>query len=112
MPTLYELNALFDEMPEVPPPLPRQRRHPPAQATPEHEPVKSAAPPLVQEPSLFRRVFPWAFSPLQTPSPARKPNPFAALKAGKRIVVIAVVDSGSISFFRFGQGAFAEWPMV
>jgi tRNA-splicing endonuclease subunit Sen54 len=35
-----------------------------------------------------------------------------ALKAGKKIIVIAVVDTGSISFFRFGQGEFAEWPMV
>jgi len=46
------------------------------------------------------------------PTLVRRPNPFMALKAGKKIVVIAVVDAGSISFFRFGQGAFTEWPMV
>jgi tRNA-splicing endonuclease subunit Sen54 len=35
-----------------------------------------------------------------------------ALKAGKKAVVIAVVDVGNITFFRFCQGAFAEWPMI
>ncbi|KAK0476599.1 tRNA-splicing endonuclease subunit sen54 N-term-domain-containing protein [Armillaria novae-zelandiae] len=44
--------------------------------------------------------------------PARRPNPFVALRAGKKTVVIAAVDSGNISFFRFMQGAFMDWPMV
>jgi tRNA-splicing endonuclease subunit Sen54 len=34
------------------------------------------------------------------------------LKAGKKNVVIAAVDAGSVSFFRFGQGAFEELPMA
>jgi len=68
MPTLQELTDLFDVLPEVPLPPPRQ--------------------------------------------PGRKPNPFVALKTGKKIIVIAVVDAGSTSFFRFGQGEFTEWPMV
>jgi len=34
------------------------------------------------------------------------------LKAGKKNVVVAAVDAGSISFFRFGQGAFEELPMI
>ena len=54
------------------------------------------------------------------PSPQRtkptftppKPNPFLALKTGKKVIVIAAVDSGSISFFKFGQGVFEEWPMI
>jgi tRNA-splicing endonuclease subunit Sen54 len=45
-------------------------------------------------------------------TPAQRPNPFMALKAGRKLVVIAVVDVGSISFFRFGEGAFTEWPMI
>jgi tRNA-splicing endonuclease subunit Sen54 len=35
-----------------------------------------------------------------------------ALRQGNKSVVIAVVDAGTMSFFRFGQGAFEEWPMV
>lgn len=41
-----------------------------------------------------------------------RPNPFPALKTGKKTIVIAAVDGGSISFFRFGQGVFEEWPMI
>lgn len=41
-----------------------------------------------------------------------KPNPFLALKTGKKTVVMAAIDAGNISFFRFGQGVFEEWPMV
>ena len=78
MPTLQELTDLFDVLPEVPLPPPRQRRQLPANLS----------------------------------SPNRKQNPFVALKTGKKIIVIAVVDAGSTSFFRFGQGEFTEWPMV
>jgi len=35
-----------------------------------------------------------------------------ALRQGKKVVVIAVVDAGSVSFFRLGEGVFAEWPMM
>jgi tRNA-splicing endonuclease subunit Sen54 len=35
-----------------------------------------------------------------------------ALRQGNKSVVIAVVDAGTMSFFKFGQGAFEEWPMV
>ncbi|KAF8067707.1 tRNA-splicing endonuclease subunit sen54 N-term-domain-containing protein [Lyophyllum atratum] len=66
------------------------------------------------EPSLIQRLFPWAFprQPIQPVGPVRRPHPFMALKAGKKLIVIAVVDAGSISFFRFGQGEFTEWPMA
>jgi tRNA-splicing endonuclease subunit Sen54 len=42
----------------------------------------------------------------------RKPNPFVLLKSGKKNVVVAAVDAGSISFYRFGQGGFEELPMT
>jgi tRNA-splicing endonuclease subunit Sen54 len=45
------------------------------------------------------------------PAPA-KINPFAALRQGNKSVIIAVVDAGAVSFFKFGQGAFEEWPMA
>jgi tRNA-splicing endonuclease subunit Sen54 len=35
-----------------------------------------------------------------------------ALKAGKKMVVVAAVDVGNISFFSFSEGAFHEWPMM
>jgi tRNA-splicing endonuclease subunit Sen54 len=35
-----------------------------------------------------------------------------ALRQGKKIVIVAAVDAGIVSFFRFGEGAFEEWPMA
>lgn len=49
----------------------------------------------------------------QTPAHLAKPvNPFFALKSGKRSVVLAVVDAGTTTMFRFIDGRFEEWPMV
>ncbi|KAJ8453965.1 hypothetical protein ONZ45_g19492 [Pleurotus djamor] len=101
MPTLHELSSLFEELPELPPPLPRQRR-------PE---VKQPSPTLPLQRTWYQRWLPWS-SPSKDAVPPRRPNPFAALKAGKKIIIIAAVDAGNISFFRFGQGAFEEWPMM
>ncbi|KAH9936421.1 tRNA-splicing endonuclease subunit sen54 N-term-domain-containing protein [Fomitopsis serialis] len=114
MPTLSELTALFDVLPELPPPLPRKRQ-PFAQqksvgAGP--APPPASAPKTMPSPSMMQRLFPWAFS---SPAPAettRKVNPFLSLKTGKKMVVIAAVDAGMISFFRFGEGVFTEWPMT
>lgn len=114
MPTLQELTDLFDVLPEQPPPLPRRRRPVAApQASPAPQPT--AMPSSSHTPSLIRRLFPWVFSPtppVHLAVPARRPNPFMALKAGHKMIVIAVVDAGSISFFRFSQGAFTDWPMA
>lgn len=109
MPSLHELTALFDVLPELPPPLPRQRRPPP------DKPINEAVPSTSPVPqTLYRRLFSWAYPHISSPPPIpqRRPNPFMALKAGKKTIVIAVVDAGSISFFRLGQGAFTEWPMA
>lgn len=107
MPTLRELDDLFGELPELPPPLPRQR-HPQQGA----QPARNQLPPAPPTPTtLWSWISSWVLP--ETPSPPpRRPNPFAALKAGKRIVVIAAVDAGNISFFRFGQGGFEDWPMM
>ncbi|KIK08092.1 hypothetical protein K443DRAFT_672975 [Laccaria amethystina LaAM-08-1] len=124
MPTLQELTDLFDVLPELPTPLPRQRRPIPGIANP------AIPSPAINEnaattqtlnaanqlpPSLFHRLLPWLFPRPAVPQPlipVRRPNPFMALKAGKKMIVIAVVDSGSVGFFRFSQGAFTEWPMM
>ena len=44
--------------------------------------------------------------------PQWKPHPMQVLKTGRKMVVIAAVDAGTVSFFRFGQGGFDEMPMV
>jgi tRNA-splicing endonuclease subunit Sen54 len=108
MPTLQELTDLFDVLPEAPLPPPRQRR----QLTGASNTTAAPKPPT-PETSLIRRLFPWIFSlPTNLSPQERKPHPFVALKAGKKIIIIAVVDAGSTSFFRFGQGEFTEWPMI
>ncbi|KAL9714130.1 tRNA-splicing endonuclease subunit sen54 [Leucoagaricus gongylophorus] len=117
VPTLHELSTLFDNLPELPPPLPRPKRqayggklmkttttepssHPPNALT-------SAAQPKL---SFLWRLFSMFFA---SPSePQRKSHPFAILKQGKKTIVVAAVDNGNISYFRFSQGAFEEWPMA
>lgn len=122
MPTLHELTNLFDVLPETPLPPPRQRR-PPTDATKtpsgHHQtplpPITEVTNQSVQKSSFLHKFFPWLFPSPQTTTvgpPARKPNPFVALKTGKKIIIIAVVDAGNTSFFRFGQGEFTEWPMI
>lgn len=110
MPSLQELASLFDVLPEIPPPLPRQRRPVPDSGA-------SGKPPPTPTPKIelpwHRKLFSWAWPAAATAQPPpRKPHPFMALKAGKKTIVVAVVDSGSVGFFRFGEGAFAEWPMA
>uniref|UniRef100_D8PZL1 tRNA-splicing endonuclease subunit Sen54 N-terminal domain-containing protein n=1 Tax=Schizophyllum commune (strain H4-8 / FGSC 9210) TaxID=578458 RepID=D8PZL1_SCHCM len=140
MPSLQEFEDMFAELPELPPPLPRKknflpapgeelppgvkinkalpnaprnaRPRPPqaAQLTPEGKEKVVLA--TERNASFLRRIFPWAF-PASRPSPPQGPriNPFMALRAGKRMIIIAAVDSGNISFYRFMQGSFVDWPM-
>ncbi|KAG2147403.1 tRNA-splicing endonuclease subunit sen54 N-term-domain-containing protein [Suillus bovinus] len=108
VPSLYELTELFSVLPEIPPPLPRKRGAPPVNQS---SPAAGAS---SVHTSTFRYILSWLF-PSSTPQPMSsqpRPHPFAALKAGKKNIVIAAVDSGNISFFRFSQGAFEEWPTL
>ncbi|KAF8887144.1 tRNA-splicing endonuclease subunit sen54 N-term-domain-containing protein, partial [Infundibulicybe gibba] len=108
MPSIHELTDLFDASPELPPPMPRQRKLPPSQPAP-----RSTAPAPAHPQSSVWQLFSWALPKQPVPDAAvmRKPNPFMALKAGKKMVIIAVVDAGNLGFFKFGQGEFTEWPM-
>ncbi|KAF8210505.1 tRNA-splicing endonuclease subunit sen54 N-term-domain-containing protein [Mycena galopus ATCC 62051] len=112
MPTLRELTDLFDISPEMPPPLPRQRRPLPGAPAPPPPKIPTNAPPLPPV-SLSRRILNWFRPPppVSTAPPPRRAHPFMAIKAGKKTVIVAVVDAGSTSFFRFGQGAFEEWAI-
>ncbi|KAJ7200687.1 tRNA-splicing endonuclease subunit sen54 N-term-domain-containing protein [Mycena rebaudengoi] len=116
MPSLHELTDLFNVSPELPPPLPRQRRPPPPPkgSVPDPIPPPRIMPlPIPTPPSLFHRLTWWLRPSSATGAPPpRRPNPFMALKAGKKTVIVAVVDSGSTGFFRFGEGAFSEWAVT
>lgn len=126
MPSLTELSTLFDALPEVPPPMPRARRKPPAntggdnprEKTTVKTPGTGGKVPTASTPSTSASWFPlWPFhkqaaqQPVK-PTPERRPHPMAVIKQGRKVAIIAVVDAGSPSFFRFGQGDFSEWPMV
>lgn len=130
MPTIYELSALFGELPEVPPPAPRKRVQPPVSkvVTPKTDadaranpagPERPQTSPTIPNPStrpLFHRLTCFlrggSPEPSKAPRPPPRPNPFPILKQGKKVIVVAVVDSGNVGFFRFGQGAFEDWPMA
>jgi len=119
IPTLHELSTLFDTLPELPPPLPRPKRKAydgKSIKASTAQPSSNASTATTSTPqprlTLFQRLFPTIFgSSASEPPPQRKPHPFAALKQGKKTIVVAAVDHGNISFFRFSQGAFEEWPM-
>ncbi|KAF9007910.1 tRNA-splicing endonuclease subunit sen54 N-term-domain-containing protein [Cyathus striatus] len=139
MPTIRELTDLFDVLPELPPPVPRQRRaygtrEPTAPAMPttasttaatnSTTPATDSAAPTFQrsaraqqaslsQTSILQRLFPRLFPTITTlQNQPRRPNPFMVLKQGKKMIVVAAVDAGNTSFFRFSQGGFEELPMA
>ncbi|VDB87406.1 unnamed protein product [Peniophora sp. CBMAI 1063] len=106
IPTLTEFDKLLSEQPELPPPVPRYRKPPSQQPS-------NANTTTASKPSLFSRLLSWLPGRHTTPTDTpRRVNPFMSLRQGKRIVVVAAVDAGVASFFRFGQGTFEEWPMA
>ncbi|OCH90889.1 hypothetical protein OBBRIDRAFT_834612 [Obba rivulosa] len=121
IPSLHELSTLFGVLPELPPPVPRKRQA----FTPGGSKTPTAPPPVPtsvapsSEASSWRKLFQWApscmtkqSSPEKAQPQAPRTNPFLALKTGNKIIVIAAVDAGTTTFFRFGQGVFKEWPML
>ncbi|KAI5997002.1 tRNA-splicing endonuclease subunit sen54 N-term-domain-containing protein [Pisolithus albus] len=123
-PSLHELTALFEGLPEMPLPPPRKRRTQPDAKNANDAAVTNASPrplslPIPPPQTWIQRLLSYLqFKSHAAPlygsrNPATlKPNPFVHLKAGKKSVVIAAVDSGNISFFRFGEGGFHDWPMI
>ncbi|KZT51583.1 hypothetical protein CALCODRAFT_487817 [Calocera cornea HHB12733] len=105
VPTLAELARVFSQLPVQPPPAPRKRPNapPPAPAP--------APPPTIL--TRLRRLLGLAPAPTAgMQQTAHRTPPFVALKAGRKTVVLAVVDGGSVSLVRFSQGVFEDWPMV
>lgn len=106
-PSLSQISYLFDQVPESGPIPPRRRG------------VVGATPPAatknIQPRNRFERLLIYLKALLRigptTPSP-RPPHPYAVLRSGKKNIIIAAVDNGNISFFRLGQGAFHEMPML
>ncbi|KAI0335748.1 hypothetical protein GY45DRAFT_1316455 [Cubamyces sp. BRFM 1775] len=121
MPTISELTDLFGQLPELPPPAPRKRVSFAQQklaAASAASSIPQAKAPAQAEQALSTRAMAWLWPPSwfgtaqKSEVQKRPPNPFPSLKTGNKIVVIAAVDAGTISFFRFGQGVFTEWPMA
>ena len=126
MPTIHEFNTLFGQTPELPPLKPRKNlvvHQKGSSAKNVSEAEKQSINPHTKM-SLFSRirnsalllVYPQSAQAQGNRQGSRlqtwRPNPFQALKLGKKMVVVASVDNGMISFFRFGQGSFDEWPMA
>jgi tRNA-splicing endonuclease subunit Sen54 len=114
MPTLAELTHMYEGLPTIPPPLPRNRKAPPAtgSSVSKPPPPRTVATP---QSSFLAKLLSYILFRSTQPSPepgSVKPNPFMALRQGKKIVIVAAVDAGIVSFFRFGEGAFEEWPMA
>lgn len=131
MPSLAELTALFDALPEIPPPAPRVRKKTPTTGgggkSQGKVPMKDAQSKTLGAGSKVTSVsapatsiswfslWPFCKKTSQQPvksTPDRRPHPMATIKQGKKMAIVAVVDAGSPSFFRFGQGEFSEWPVV
>lgn len=113
MPTLAELTSMYEDLPFIPPPLPRKRNPLPEKAVPVTSPPKVHD--MTSRPSFLARLFSYFSLCSSPPTPGSAPvklNPFMALRQGNKSVIIAVVDAGTVSFFKFGQGTFEEWPMA
>ncbi|CCU97580.1 unnamed protein product [Malassezia sympodialis ATCC 42132] len=48
----------------------------------------------------------------RTPTLSRPTNVYIPLKAGRRSVVVAIVDQGTTSLLRFGEAEFARWRLA
>ena len=127
MPSLSEMCDLFVMAPELPLPKPRDKtaqalqRGSKTQPLPARAAKPSSIPPSSANDSssvagwmysiagYFKRLF---AKDVTNAKRVGRPNPFQMLKLGKKMIVVAAVDCGVISFYRFGQGIFEEWPMI
>lgn len=93
MPTIHELTALFDAADDW-------------RVTQQGRQVASApVPRRWWQVGLFRGA-------AEASPPQRPTHPFVTLRAGTKSIVIAVVDAGTITCYRFNRGSFDMVPMV
>src|SRR5262249_32443947 len=97
-PSLRELTDLFDVYSEVPLPVSKKK----------HATLRKAPEPAAPA-SFFQRIT--GFLLAKKPAPGQRGNPFPHLRAGRKLVIVAVVDNGNISFYRFSEGVFSDWVL-
>ncbi|KAK4057382.1 tRNA-splicing endonuclease subunit sen54 [Microbotryomycetes sp. JL221] len=122
MPDLFEFASMFDA---VPFPEGEDTLLPPPRVVRQGLPVNAKASQLRRAPdngksnnqqdaSGFWSQLSW-FLPFLRPAAARrqqqrKPSPYPRLKTGRRNILVAVVDNGTISILRFNEAEFAKLP--
>jgi tRNA-splicing endonuclease subunit Sen54 len=92
VPSIQDLVALYEIVPGIPPNARLLSKH-------------------MEMQGVTRSVFEWIrrfFHPLTHV----RPNVFKSLKEGKKSVIFAVVDAGTMNMYRFNEGCFDEWPMI
>jgi tRNA-splicing endonuclease subunit Sen54 len=115
MPTLAEFTHMYEGLPVIPPPVPRKRNPPSEKPVLAPNSTSTNGRDTISRPSFLIRLLSYFLLYSSPPTSGQTPvktNPFMALRQGNKSVVIAVVDASTVSFFRFGQGAFEEWPMA
>ncbi|KAG8985017.1 tRNA-splicing endonuclease subunit sen54 [Tulasnella sp. JGI-2019a] len=98
LPTLREMNDVFESLP-LSAPL----------AGPKKQPTvpRDTRPMSPSWMTWFKGALPFGLG-----TTVRPPNPFPALKAGHKSFIVAAVSGGSISFIKFSEGSFEDWPMI
>ena len=104
-PDLVQLASLFDSLP-----APTPWQPPPPRARPPRPDAQGKAPPKPPSWSAWLTSYlPWGKSAKRPPPRA---NPFPRLKAGRRSVIVAAVDSGVVQFLRWGETEFGELALI
>lgn len=109
LPSLEQFAHIFNQQPCSQPPLTRKQKL--AKEKEEKEKVGKKAEAVLERSWCWRW---WNRKQLAADEFNRKKSPavmFPALKYGKRVVVFAVVDSGTTSWMQFGEGQFGEFPL-
>ena len=118
LPKIEQFSKIFDELPESTPPLSRRQK-----LIKEQEEKKNKN--IVNEKSekpmtLMEKLKTWFRSSSisrqkKEELKIQKRDPrvmFPALKYGKKVIIMAIVDSGTTSWIQFGQGHFNEFPLL